>query len=114
MGQPFASGKKAFGYCQNCGFRYDLKRLRFQVVKQKITSLMLCPECWSPDHPQLMLGQTPVYDPQAIRNARPESTLIQSRDTQWGWNPVGGGSASSGTPNNLTATAAVGTVNVTV
>lgn len=104
MGQPFASGKKSFGFCQLCGFRYDLKDLKFQIIKQKKTAMLFCPECWSPDHPQLMLGSTPVHDPQALRNPRPEPTLVQSRDIEWGWNPIGGPA--------LTMTGYVGTVTV--
>lgn len=114
MGQPFASGKKAFGYCDRCGQRYLLKRMAFQTIKQKITALFVCPECLDIDHPQLMLGTFPVFDPQAIRNARPEPTLIVSRDYSWGWNPVGGGDSASGTPNNLTATTDVGNVIVSI
>lgn len=112
MGQAFAQGKKAFGYCDRCSQKYLLKKLKFQVVKQKITALLVCPACLDKDHPQLMLGTIPVYDPQAIRNARPESTLLASRDTQWGWNPVGGGNSISGTPNALTAKGYVGNVTV--
>jgi len=114
MGQPFASGKKAFGFCDRCGQRYDLKTMTFQVVKQKTTSLFVCRECLDVDHPQLMLGTFPVYDPQAIRNARPETTLVQSRDFSWGWSPVGGGNSQSGTPNYLTTTTSVGNVTVSI
>jgi len=104
MGQPFASGKKAFGFCSRCGFRYDLKDMNFQIIKQKRTDLLVCPECLDIDHEQLMLGSFPIHDPQALRNPRPEPTLVQSRDIQWGWNPVA----------SLTLTASVGSVTVTV
>lgn len=114
MAQQFASGKKAFGYCDRCGQRYKLKDMKFQVVKQKITALLVCKSCLDVDHPQLMLGTFPVYDPQALRNSRPEVNLIESRDTEWGWNPVGGGDSRSGAPNALTAAGYVGTVEVTV
>lgn len=87
----------------------------------------MCPECWDPDQPQLLLGMFPVDDPQAVRNPRPDTTYVQSgvlsdgslgegsRIIQWGWNPVGGsrGFDAGLTPNDLVATGAVGTVTVT-
>ena len=39
-------------------------------MKQKITGTKACPECWDVDHPQLMLGTFPIYDPQALREPR--------------------------------------------
>lgn len=83
MGQAFARGKRAFGFCDRCGQRAKLKDMKFQVVKQKITALLVCKSCNDVDHPQLMLGSTPIYDPQALRNARPETNLAESRDLEW-------------------------------
>lgn len=113
MSQQFATGKRAFGFCDRCGQRAKLKEMKFQIVKQKVTALFVCKPCLDKDHPQLMLGTFPVYDPQALRNARPESNLVESRDTEWGWNPVGGGDSLSGTPSALTAVGYIGTVEVT-
>ena len=123
MGTPYASGRKAFGFCDRCSFRYLLADLKYEVVKQRRTGLLVCPTCWSPDHPQLMLGTFPVFDPQALRNPRVDTTykisgqtvfdtLAQgSRIIQWGWNPVGGGNSSiTNTPNALVAYGQVGTV----
>jgi hypothetical protein len=112
VGTPFVDGKKAFGFCDVCAQRYPLKKLKFVVVKQRITSTLACPECWDKDHPQLMLGVTPVNDPQALRNPRPDTSQTESRDIQWGWMPVGGGSSGSGTPNALVASSGLGTVTV--
>lgn len=114
MPNHFARGKKAFGYCDRCYQRYDLGRLKIQIVKQKPTGMLVCPECLDVDHPQLMLGSFPVYDPQALRNPRPDINLVASRDIQWGWNPVGGGNyaVDGGTPDALAATGYVGTVTV--
>lgn len=101
MSAKFATGKKAIAECDVCGQRYELKRLRKLVVKTKVTNILACPECWNPDHPQLKLGMYPVFDPQALRNPRPDNSYAQSgldargnpsqgsRDTQWGWAPVG-------------------------
>lgn len=110
MGTPFASGKFAFGYCDFCSFRYPLARLKPEVVKTKLTGMKLCPSCWTPDQPQLLLGTFPVYDPMALRNPRPDY-LEESRDIAWGWNPVG--VTNPLTPDTLLATGAVGTVTVT-
>lgn len=114
MGANYAVGKKALGYCDRCGQRYLLSKLKAEVVKGKVTGIHVCTSCFDPDHPQLRLGETPVNDPQALRNPRPDQNQVASRDFQWGWAPVGGGSSESGTPNDLVADSAVGTVTVTV
>jgi hypothetical protein len=127
VGNRFASGKHSIAECDRCGQRYKLKQLKFEVVKTKLYQIKVCPECWDPDHPQLQLGMYPVDDPQAVRQPRPDTTYVQSgintlgypsggsRDTQWGWNPVGGASSFDVvlTPNYLVATTYVGTVTIT-
>jgi len=87
---------------------------------------LVCPECWEPDQPQLLLGMYPVDDPQAVRNPRPDSPSYYvagldvngdvtggSRVFQWGWNPVGLGNDFGLTPNDLIAEGYAGTVTVT-
>ncbi len=79
MSNRFANGRKAFGFCDVCGFRFDLKKLKNLVVKTKQTQIKACPQCWTPDQPQLQLGMYPVADPQAIRDPRPDTnTWYQS------------------------------------
>ena len=128
MSNRFASGKNSIAMCDRCGQQYKLKLLRKEIIKTKNYDLLVCPECWDPDQPQLQLGMYPVDDPQAVRNPRNDSTYIAagintngnptggSRDIQWGWAPVGGASNfdTELTPNYLVATAFVGTVTVTV
>ena len=128
MGNRFASGKNSIAECDRCGQRFKLTQLKKQVIKQKLYDIMVCSECWDPDHPQLMLGTFPVDDPQAVRNPRRDITYTQSgllangsygegsRVFQWGWNPVGGASSFDAvlTPNDLAAVGFVGTVTVTV
>ena len=128
MGNRFASGKRAIAMCDRCGQQFLLKRLKTEVIKQRKYDLLVCPECWDPDQPQLMLGTFPVDDPQALRNPRKDTTYVVSgtnadgysaggsRDIQWGWNPVGeAGSTDVGlTPNYLVGTTSVGTVTVSV
>lgn len=126
MGNRFASGKKAIAECDRCGQQFKLKTLRTEIIKQRKYELLVCPECWDPDHPQLMLGTFPVDDPQALRNPRRDTTYFVSglnasgnlsggsRDIQWGWAPVGGARQFDGalTPNDLVAAGFVGTVSV--
>lgn len=126
MGNRFASGKKAIAMCDRCGQRFLLKTLKEEIIKTKRYNLLVCEECWDPDHEQLQLGMYPVDDPQALRNPRTDTTYVTSgvlsdggigqgsRKIQWGWNPVGGSSGFDAplTPNNLVATTSVGTVTV--
>jgi len=139
MGNRFASGKWAIAECDRCGQRYKLKQLRKEIVKTKNYDLLVCPECWDPDHPQLQLGMFPVDDPQGLRDPRPDRSytvsgnnglqIIRSTSTsplaqgtneggsrifQWGWNPVGGSEYFDAalTPNNLALSVSIGTVTV--
>jgi hypothetical protein len=142
MPNRFASGKWAIAECDRCSQRYKLKQLRRLVIKTKNVNILVCPECWEPDQPQLQLGMYPVDDPQALRNPRPDTSYWQSgltglqidtqgevpngnvlafgtpgegsRQIQWGWNPIGLNNplGLSGLPNTLLATGSVGTVTV--
>jgi hypothetical protein len=128
MSNRFATGHKAIAMCDRCGQQYKLKQLRTEIIKQRKYELLVCPECFDPDQPQLMLGTFPVDDPQALRNPRRDTTYFVSglnddgnlsggsRDIFWGWNPVGGSRLFDDalTPNNLVAIGFVGTVQVSV
>jgi hypothetical protein len=128
MPNRFASGRIAIAMCDRCGEQYKLKQLRTEIIKQRKYELLVCPECWDPDQPQLMLGTFPIDDPQALRNSRRDTTYVTSglnvngnlsggsRDIQWGWNPVGGASFfdTALTPNNLVLAVEVGTVTVQI
>jgi hypothetical protein len=141
MPSKYSSGKNAIAQCDRCNFRYKLKQLKRLVIKTKNVNILVCPECWEPDQPQLSLGLYPVNDPQAVRNPRPDSPsyfqsglnglqtteqtgplqtetgvpLGGSRIIQWGWNPVGGSRLNDAglTPNDLVGIGNVGTVTVT-
>jgi len=88
MAVSFAKGKRAFGYCDRCNQRYDLKELKPEFVAGKPTNVRCCPQCFDKDHPQNFIGRIPVNDPQALRDPRPDPSLDASR-VLWGWNPVG-------------------------
>lgn len=141
MPNQFASGKYAIAQCDRCNFRYKLKQLKSLVIKTKNVNILVCPECWEKDQPQLQLGMYPVYDPQAIRNPRVDSNSYRqaglnglriepvnddssqdelgtitmgSRIIQWGFNPVGGSRSFDAalTPNDLVAQGLVNSVTV--
>lgn len=101
MGNRYASDRRAIAECDRCGFRYKRKELRELIIKTKNVNILVCPECFEPDQPQLLLGMFPVDDPIAIRNPRPDFTgYPQSR-----------GQVLQIT--GFTGTAAVGNVSVT-
>jgi len=126
MGNRYAAGKHAIAECDRCGQSFKLSVLKTEIIKTKKYDLLVCPECWDPDHPQLQLGMWPVDDPQALRNPRPDRSYVVSglladgelgggsRIFQWGWNPVGGAqSVDAGlTPNVLAMAVQLGTVTV--
>jgi hypothetical protein len=139
MGNKFASGKNAISECDRCGFRFKLKQLKRLIIKTKNVNILVCPECWEPDQPQLQLGMYPIDDPQALRNPRPDLSYILSglsglqlvnttgpdqdqtgtpeggsRIFQWGFAPVGGARANDNglTPNNLVLGIQLGSVTV--
>ena len=66
----FASNKNPYAICDRCGFRYFLKELR-----KEWNGLKTCPECYEPKHPQLE-PRTNVIDPQAVREPRPDNSVI--------------------------------------
>lgn len=144
MPTKFASGKHSISECDRCGFQYPLKRLRALVIKTKVTGMLVCPTCWEPDQPQLLLGMYPVTDAQAVRNPRRDNSYWQagqtglqvddinpvdptsklafgypsdgSRVVQWGWNPVGlyNPLAFPDLVSTLVGVGAVGTVSITI
>ena len=138
-GPKYASAKYTIAECDRCAQRFLLKQLKKLTIKTKMVNIKVCPECWEPDQPQLQLGMYPVYDPQAVREPRPDVSYylsglngLQTVDTvgiaqsqtgtpeggsrvfQWGWNPVGGSRANDAglTPNYLVLQVQIGTVTV--
>ena len=85
----YATGKKAFGFCDRCGFRYPLQDLKTEYANEVLTGLRTCPICYDEDHPQLRVGKSETVEAFALNNARPDSNLEESRKT-FAWNPVGG------------------------
>ena len=128
MASKFSSAKNSIAECDRCGQRYKLVQLRKLTIKTKQVNILVCPECWEPDQPQLSLGLYPVNDPQAVRNPRPDVSYAVSgigpdgqpeggsRVFQWGWAPVGGSRNFdiALTPNDLVSQGQVGSVIISV
>jgi len=74
MGAKYVVGKNVPGICDRCGFRYKLRQLRKLTINSVQVDLKVCPECWEEDHPQNMQGRYPVYDPQTVRDPRPDTS----------------------------------------
>jgi hypothetical protein len=121
MSNRFSSGKNSIAICDRCSFQFKLKQLKGLVIKTKNVNILVCPECWEADQPQLQLGMYPIDDPQAVRSPRPDTSYVisgdnnlGSRNIQWGWYPVGMGDNDGLTPNNLKATGSIGTVTISI
>ena len=126
MSTKYSSGKNSISECDRCGQRYKLNQLRKLTIKLKQVSIKVCPECFELDQPQLHLGIYPVFDPQAVREPRPDTSYAVSglgtdgysqdgsRQIQWGWAPVGGASGFDTvlTPNSLISQCLVGSVTI--
>lgn len=79
MSGDFASGKRAHGFCDRCGFRANLREMRKLVINDHVTNLKVCESCWEPDHPQYHINRVDTRDPQALREARPDISMNSSR-----------------------------------
>lgn len=77
---PFASGHYSNAMCDRCGIRCKYRELRGETVRGKRTGLLVCDTCWDPDVPLNFLDRYVTTDPQALRNARPDTGLQQSRE----------------------------------
>ena len=117
MSSRFASGKHAIAECDRCGFRYKLKRLKQLTIKTKKVNILVCPECFEKDQPQLQVGMKPIDDPQALRNPRPDLNGFsgsKARNFQYGYNPVGlQDPFNLGYRNDLIGNISLGSVTIT-
>lgn len=84
----FASGKRAFGFCDRCGFRYDYHELKSEVVNRRRTGRRVCPPCCDIDHEQLQISKLNLNEKIALRHPRVDTAQDESRSL-WSWNPVG-------------------------
>ena len=68
----FAKGKYAFGFCDKTGFRYPLKDLVDEYRNGTKTGFRVGRDVVDPDQPQNFLGRLKIFDPQSLRNPRPD------------------------------------------
>jgi len=91
MATRFASYKRAFGFCDRCGQRYAMTKLKKYYIMGKLINDKVCTECWDPDHPQNWVGilgsQKVSNDPQALREPRPDANRNESC-SDFAYNPV--------------------------
>ena len=91
----FAIGKKAFGFCDRCGFRRKLTDLRQEFVHGEPVNNRVCKQCWDRDHEQNFLDEAVAgSDAQALMWSRPDLSLdtdetSQSSRALFSWRPVG-------------------------
>ena len=83
----FAVGRKAYGYCDRCGFRYDQIDLRGETLRGKPVNNKVCPTCWDDDHPQNFVGLQDTST-KPLKWTRPDTSIDESRKLT-GFNPVG-------------------------
>ena len=74
----FASGRYAWGICDRCGIRARLITLRTEFKLGRQINIRTCETCWDGDHPQNHLPKFVQNDPQALRQARPDTGRVQS------------------------------------
>tara|TARA_R110002050_G_scaffold126583_1_gene247333 strand:- start:12 stop:389 length:378 start_codon:yes stop_codon:yes gene_type:complete len=123
----YAKSKYAFGFCDRTGFRYPLNDLVPEYNNGVKTGFLVGRDIKDPDQPQNFLGRLKINDPQSLRNPRPDTSLLESREL-FGFNPVWNpaqyvvasvgrvtvAAASSETVTGVSATSAVGSVTVAV
>tara|TARA_R110000782_G_scaffold136626_1_gene229079 strand:+ start:40 stop:351 length:312 start_codon:yes stop_codon:yes gene_type:complete len=83
----YASGKKALGDCDRCGFTYKLNDLKYEIQDSIRNGLRVCFECFDEDHPQYKLGELNIADNQALFNPRVDRGRKEST-TYFGFDPV--------------------------
>ena len=101
----YAKGKYAFGYCDKTGFRYPIKDLVPEYQNGVKTGFLVGRDIVDPDQPQNFLGRVKIFDPQSLRNPRPDTSLDESRDLL-GFDPVWN--------DGQYAVASVGTVKIVI
>lgn len=73
MSNKWANDENALGICDRCGLTYKLRRLKKETQNRTETNLMVCPECWDPDHPQQFVYEIDVDDPKPLLDPRYET-----------------------------------------
>ena len=104
----YASGKHAYAISDRSGFRY-----RYKDMRKEWNGALVGKDEYEPKQPQLGPFRK-VSDPQALKDARPQTGLEEQRNIQYGFDPVGFRGEDGLTPNPLKATGSVGKVKVII
>jgi hypothetical protein len=78
----------ALGLCDRCGFSFRLNELKAEIYDQRPNGLLVCSACLDVDQPQLQLGRQKIFDPQSLRDPRPDVGRPGSIGL-FGWLPLG-------------------------
>jgi hypothetical protein len=72
--ERYASGKRAWGICDRCGWRCRLNEMRAEYVQGMTRGNKVCPACYDEDHPQNFSGRMgAIVDPEALADPRPDT-----------------------------------------
>ena len=104
----YASGKNAYAISGRSGFRY-----RYKDMRKEWNGSLVGKDEYESKQPQLGPFRK-VSDPQALKDARPQTGLEEQRNIQYGFDPVGFRGEDGLTPNPLKATGSVGKVKVII
>lgn len=72
MTKRYASNRNARAICDRCGLTYGLQELRCETKAGVRQNLLVCDDCYDPDHPQDRQIPLPL-DAEALRNPRPDT-----------------------------------------
>jgi hypothetical protein len=115
----FASGKHAYAISDRSGQRY-----RYRDMKREWNGLLVGPDEYEPKHPQLGPFRK-VNDPQALKNARPQSKnpvskflIVTTNGIVYlgngNWSTTAGAELPSEIENTAELVGSVGTVTVVI
>ena len=71
----YAVGRRAYGFCERCAFRWPLGDLKAETYKGIDKNNRVCPECWDAENPQSFVGDYQFDDPQSLKRPVPDLGL---------------------------------------
>jgi hypothetical protein len=90
MTKKYASNRCALGICDRCGLTCKLQELRCERIKGKKQNLLVCDDCFDPDHPQNYFGEKTPVDAEALRDPRPDTDAGRTLTGTLVYPPVNG------------------------
>lgn len=83
----YARAKYAYGFCDKTGFRYKLKDLVPEFNNGVKTGFLVGKDVVDPDQPQNFLGRVKIFDPQSLRDPRPDPRVEPATAAALDYNP---------------------------